>query len=62
MRTREFGFVAISRFVAVERYCQSHQPSSTHPRQSSGVDRTGGHANNQDRRSGSQAPARPEHG
>jgi hypothetical protein len=62
MRTREFGFTAMARFVAVERYCQSHQPSLIHPLPGSGSNRTGGHASKPDRNSGAQAPARPAQG
>lgn len=52
MRTREFGLVAVGRFIAVESYCQSHQSPSTHPLRGSGGDRTSGHAGKQDRESG----------
>jgi hypothetical protein len=62
MRTREFGFVAVSRFMAVERYRETCPPSSTHLLQGSGHDRTGGQADRRDRTSGASAPARPEHG
>ena len=62
MRTRDFGSVAVGRFMSVERYCQSHQPSPNHPLQGSSSDRTRDHADKQDRRSGAQAPHRPEHG
>jgi hypothetical protein len=62
MRTRDVGFVAVSRFMAVERYYQSHQPSSAHPLQGSGLDRAGGHGGKQDRGTGAQASARPRQG
>ncbi len=62
MRTHNVGLTAMARFVAVERYCQSHEPFSTHTTPGSGPDRTGGHADKSDSRSGSRAPARPQHG
>ena len=31
MRNRDTGVLALGRFLAVERYCQSTQPSSIHP-------------------------------
>ena len=31
MRNRDSGVLALGRFLAVEWYCQSTQPSSTHP-------------------------------
>jgi hypothetical protein len=62
MRTREFGLVAVGRFIAVESYCQSHQSPSTHPLRGSGGDRTSGHASKQDRESGVRAPAQPGRG
>jgi hypothetical protein len=57
MRTQGFGFIAVGRFMAVERYCQSHQPSSTHPLQASSVDRTGGPADKPGQRNDLPAPA-----
>jgi hypothetical protein len=62
MSSRDFGFVALGRFLVVERYCEAHQPSSTHPVSSSRPDRTGGHVGKPGSRSGSRAPARPQHG
>lgn len=62
MSNRDIGFLALGRFLAVERYCQSSQPSSSHPARSPRPDRTGGHVDTPDSRSGSRAPARPQHG
>jgi hypothetical protein len=62
MRTRAIGFVAVERFIAVERYYQSHQPPSAHPLPGSGLDRAGGHAGKQDSGTGAQASARPRQG
>jgi hypothetical protein len=61
MSKRDFGCVALGRFLVVERYYQSHQPSSTHPVQGPGVDGAGGDAKTPDGRSGSRAPGRPNH-
>jgi hypothetical protein len=58
MSTRDFTFVSLGRFLAVEEYCQAHQPSPTRPLRGSGADRTD-HANQAGTRSGSRAPARP---
>jgi hypothetical protein len=62
MRSRDFGFVALGRFLVVEQYIQTHQPPSTHPLQGSGVDRTERHAHQPDRTSRSQTPGRRQHG
>jgi hypothetical protein len=62
MSKRDVGYLTLGRFLVVERYCQSSQPSSTHPAQSPRPDRTGSHPNKPDASSGSRAPARPHHG
>jgi hypothetical protein len=51
MRNRDFGVVALGRFLAVERYQETHLS-----------DRTGGHADTAGLRSGSRAPARTRQG
>jgi hypothetical protein len=63
MRSREFGFTALGRFLAVECYRESHQLSST-PLWTAGAGRTGGNAGKPDstNASGSRTPARPQHG
>ena len=43
MSNRDAGFLALGRFLAVERYCQSSLPSSTHPVRIPHPSRTGGH-------------------
>jgi len=44
MTSRYLGVVALERFLAVERYRESYQvTSSHHPLRSSGPDRAGGH-------------------
>jgi hypothetical protein len=44
MRNRDTGVLALGRFLAVERYCQSTHPSPTHlPVRSSRPDGTGPH-------------------
>ena len=63
MRNRDAGVLALGRFLAVERYCQSTQPfSAHHPLPSSRPDRTGGRPPTPARASGSRAPAPPERG
>jgi hypothetical protein len=62
MSNRDTGFLALRRFLAVERYCQSSQPPSTHPARNSRPDWTAGQASTPDPRFGSRAPARPRHG
>jgi hypothetical protein len=61
MSNRDFAFVALGRFLVVERYCEANQPLSTSPARTLGPDRTGGHAGKLDSRSGPRAPARPQH-
>ena len=56
MRNREIGVVALGRFLAVERYRETHLPSSTHAPWSPAADRTPGHAARPGPRSGSPAP------
>jgi hypothetical protein len=65
MRSREFGFTALGRMLAVECYRESHQPSSTYPLRTAGADRTGGNAgqpDSSDAGSRSRTPARPPQG
>jgi hypothetical protein len=62
MSNREIGFVALGRFLAVERYCQSSQPSSPHPARSSRPGWAVGRAGAPDARTGARAAARPRHG
>jgi hypothetical protein len=62
MSNRDFGCTALARFLAVERYIESHQPSSTDPRLSPRAERTGRYADTTDSRSGLRAPARSQHG
>jgi hypothetical protein len=59
MSSRDLGFVALGRFLVVERYCEAHQPSSTQPARSPRPDRTGGAVGTPASGSGSRAPARP---
>jgi hypothetical protein len=62
MSKRDVTFVALGRLLVVERYRETHQSSSTRSLRSPGVDRTGGHANEQHATGGDRAPARPRHG
>ena len=53
MSKRDVGFLALGRFLAVERYCQSSQPGSTHPIPGPRPPRTGRRADAPDLRLGS---------
>ena len=59
MSNRDFAVVALGRFLVVERYRETCPPSSTGHLGNTGPDRTGGHADTQDARSGSPAPEFP---
>jgi hypothetical protein len=60
---REVAVVALGRFLVVGRYRETHQwPSTHHPLQGPGEDRTGEQASRSDARSGSRGPARPQPG
>jgi hypothetical protein len=56
MSSRYLGVISLQRYLVVERYCESHQASSTHPRRTLGVDRTGSRDGNSDSSSGTGAP------
>jgi hypothetical protein len=61
MSNRDFGVSALGRFLAVERYRESQQPSLlTQPLRTSGAGRTGD-AGKAESRTGSWAPARLQH-
>ncbi|HWC40879.1 MAG TPA: hypothetical protein VHK02_02720 [Actinomycetota bacterium] len=57
MRNRDTGVLALGRFLAVEQYCQSTQPFSTHP-----PVRRSPPAGMPVPPSGARPPARPAHG
>ena len=62
MSNRDFGVSALGRFLAVERYRESQQPSLvTQPLRTSGAGRTGSDAGKVESRTGSRAPARLQH-
>jgi hypothetical protein len=61
MRNRDFGFVALGRFLAVEQYYETQLTYSTDPRRSPGADRTAGPTREPDSRSGTRTPAAPRH-
>jgi hypothetical protein len=61
MSNRDFGVSALGRFLAVERYRESQQLSSSTYSLLAPADRTSGSTNKPDSRTGSRAPARPQH-
>jgi hypothetical protein len=62
MSSRDFGVVALGRFLTVERYCETHLPSSPHRLPAPGRDRTGGSATRPEAGGRSRAAARPPQG
>jgi hypothetical protein len=62
MSHRDFAFVAVGRFLAVERYRETQLSSPTHRPWSAGPARSGGHADKSGSSSGPRTPARPRHG
>ena len=61
MSHRDFAFVAVGRFLAVERYQETQLPSPIHRPWSASLNRTGGHADGSGLQERLQAPARPQH-
>jgi hypothetical protein len=59
MSNRDFGVVALGRFLAVERYRETCLSPSANQLRSPVPDGTGADADTSDSRSGSRAPARP---
>ena len=62
MSSRDFGFIALGRFLAVEHYCETHQSYSTDHRRTLDADRTAGPARKADSRSSTGTPAGPRRG
>ena len=62
MSNREFAFVALGRFMVVERYRETCRPASAGQPPGRGPDRTGTHPGKPGSRSGSRAPGRPQRG
>jgi hypothetical protein len=62
MSNRDFGFIALGRFLVVERCRETCLSSSTQQLRAPGPDRSGGRADMSDSRSGSRTPARPQRG
>ena len=58
MSSRDFGVVALGRFLAVERYRETSLSPASQLR-SPAPHRTGGHADRPDSRNGSRAPVQP---
>ncbi len=61
MSNRDFGFIALGRFMACERYRDTHPASTTGPLRSAGMDRTGADADKPDSGGRTRAPARAQH-
>jgi hypothetical protein len=59
MSSRNLGVVALGRFLVVERYRETCLSSPASHLRGPGPDRTGGHADKPDSRSGSRAPGQP---
>jgi hypothetical protein len=57
MSNRDLGFLALGRFLAVERYRETCLEPSTQQLRAPRPDRTGGHADTSGSRSGSWTPA-----
>jgi hypothetical protein len=62
MSNRDFAFVALGRFMVVERYRETCQPASAGQLPGRGLDRTGTRPGKPGSRSGSRAAGRPQHG
>ena len=62
MSNRDFAFTALGRFMVVERYRETCQPSPTNQPASPHTDRTGRYAGTVDVTSRLRTPARPQHG
>ncbi len=62
MSNRDFAVAALGRFLVVERYRETHLPSSTDRPAQPRPDRTGGHAGTADATSHLRTPVRPQHG
>jgi hypothetical protein len=60
MRNRDFGFVALGRFLAVEQYYETQLTYSTDPRRTRNPDRNRGRGD-QPSRTGPGAPAQARH-
>jgi hypothetical protein len=61
MTSRYLGVISLERYLVVERYCESHQPSSSHPRRSLGSDPAGGRDGKPDSSDRTGTPAQARH-
>jgi hypothetical protein len=59
MTSRDFGFVALGRFLVVERYRETCLAAGASQLRGPGPDRTGGHAGKPGSSSVSRTPVRP---
>jgi hypothetical protein len=60
--SRYLGVISLERFLVAERYCESRQASSTNPRRTLDVDRSGRHGDQPGSSSGTGAPAQARRG
>ena len=61
MSSQYLGVISLERYLVAERYCESHQASSTDPRRSLAADRASGRDGKPDSSSGTGAPALARH-
>jgi hypothetical protein len=61
MSSRYLGVVSLERYLVAERYWESYQAFSSHPRRSLAADRAGGRDGEPQSSGGTGAPARARH-
>jgi hypothetical protein len=61
MRNRDFGFIALGRFLAVEQYYETQLTYAIDLGRRPGADQTAGPTRTPDSRSSTRSPAAPRH-